>query len=137
MASVGTSIFGRPRRLSPDRRAHTAIDRYTLICEEPDKAASVDPAPFVVNAERIARAAQLTGLVDTDMFLAEGGEPSVIDINPRFGGGYPFVHLAGADVPRYYLARALGLEIDEDWREYAPGVISANHESVRVTSTEA
>ncbi|WP_454296882.1 hypothetical protein [Salana multivorans] len=37
MASVGTSIFGRPRRLSPDRRAHTAIDRYTLICEEPLK----------------------------------------------------------------------------------------------------
>ncbi|CEI33302.1 Hypothetical protein PFCIRM527_04440 [Propionibacterium freudenreichii] len=35
MASVGTSIFGRPRRLSPDRRAHTAIDRYTLICEDP------------------------------------------------------------------------------------------------------
>nr|BFF06738.1 hypothetical protein GCM10023233_17070 [Brevibacterium otitidis] len=36
MVSVRTSIFGRPRCLSPDRRAHTAIDRYTLICEEPE-----------------------------------------------------------------------------------------------------
>ena len=35
MVSVRTSIIGRPRCLSPDRRAHTAIDRYTLICEEP------------------------------------------------------------------------------------------------------
>src|SRR5699024_10257478 len=35
MVSVGTSIFGRPRRLSPNRRAHTTTDRYTLICEEP------------------------------------------------------------------------------------------------------
>lgn len=32
MGGVGTSIFGRPRRLSPDRRASV---RYTLIWEEP------------------------------------------------------------------------------------------------------
>ena len=38
MASVRTSIIGRPRRLSPHRRAHPATSRYTLICEEPDKA---------------------------------------------------------------------------------------------------
>ena len=35
MASVRTSIIGRPRRLSPHRRAHPATSRYTLICEEP------------------------------------------------------------------------------------------------------
>ncbi|MFK5634732.1 hypothetical protein, partial [Ornithinimicrobium sp. LYQ103] len=34
MVGVGTSIFGRPRRLPPDRRASAL---YTLICEEPDK----------------------------------------------------------------------------------------------------
>jgi len=41
MASVRTSIIGRPRRLSPHRRAHPATDRYTLICEEPVKAADL------------------------------------------------------------------------------------------------
>lgn len=117
-------------------RAVLARRKLRMRAGETDKAVTVDPAPFVANAERIARAAHLSGLVDVDMFLAEGAEPSVIDINPRFGGGYPFVHLAGADVPRYYLARALGHEIGEDWREYAPGVISAKHESVRVTATE-
>ncbi len=30
---VGTLIFGRPRRLPPDRHAHPD---YTLICEEPE-----------------------------------------------------------------------------------------------------
>ena len=130
----GVDIVGDLREPG-ELRAVLARRKVRMRAGETDKAASVDPAPFVANAERIARAAQLTGLIDTDMFLAEGGEPSVIDINPRFGGGYPFVHLAGADVPRYYLARALGLEIDEDWREYAPGVISAKHESVRVTAT--
>lgn len=130
----GVDIVGDLREPG-ELRAVLARRKVRMRAGETDKAASVDPAPFVANAEKIARAAQLTGLIDTDMFLAEGGEPSVIDINPRFGGGYPFVHLAGADVPRYYLARALGLEIGEDWREYAPGVISAKHESVRVTAT--
>jgi hypothetical protein len=37
MASVGTSIIGRPRRLSRHRRAASS---YTLICEEPDYVAS-------------------------------------------------------------------------------------------------
>jgi len=130
----GVDIVGDLREPG-ELRAVLARRKVRMRAGETDKAASVDPAPFVANAEKIARAAQLTGLIDTDMFLADGGEPSVIDINPRFGGGYPFVHLAGADVPRYYLARALDLEIDEDWREYAPGVISAKHESVRVTAT--
>lgn len=103
---------------------------------ETDRAVTVDPGPFVANAERIARAAHLTGLVDVDVFLDVGGETSVIDINPRFGGGYPFVHLAGADVPRFYLSRALGVAVEGNWREYAPGVVSAKHESVRVTARE-
>lgn len=117
-------------------RAVLARRKVRMRAGETDKAITVDPAPFVANAERIAQAAHLTGLVDVDMFLDERGEPSVIDINPRFGGGYPFVHLAGADVPRFYLAHALGLQIDDDWREYAPGVTSAKHESVRVTAHE-
>ena len=35
MASVRTSIIGRPRRLSRHRRAHPTLRSYTLICEEP------------------------------------------------------------------------------------------------------
>lgn len=119
-----------------EMRAVLARQKMRMRAGETDKAISVDPAPFVATAERIARAAGLTGLIDVDMFLDEGGEPSVIDINPRFGGGYPFVHLAGADVPRFYLARALGLEVEDDWRDYAVGVVSAKHEGVRVTSRE-
>jgi hypothetical protein len=39
MASVRTSIFGRPRRLPSDRRADHL---YTLICEEPQTPAGHD-----------------------------------------------------------------------------------------------
>ena len=36
MASVGTSIIGRPRRLSRHRRASPTHRSYPLTCEEPD-----------------------------------------------------------------------------------------------------
>lgn len=104
---------------------------------ETDKAVSTSPRPFRAVAERIAAAAEVSGLIDVDMFLEEDGTVSVIDINPRFGGGYPFVHLAGADVPRFYLAAAFGVPDGGGWAEYVEGVTSAKFEGVRVTSAAA
>ncbi len=100
---------------------------------ETDKAVTVDPAPCTRIAERIAEASDLTGLIDVDVFVDDFGGASVIDINPRFGGGYPFVHLAGADVPLYYLAQAFGVDIGESWNRYEWNVVSAKFESIRVT----
>ncbi|RRR17214.1 hypothetical protein DS079_15220, partial [Brachybacterium paraconglomeratum] len=44
MASVRTSIIGRPRRLSRHRRAHPVTRTYTLRCEEPLKWNDVEAA---------------------------------------------------------------------------------------------
>lgn len=101
---------------------------------ETDKAVTVDPEPFRDVAAKIARAAGLSGLIDLDIFLDSAGTASVIDINPRFGGGYPFVHLAGADVPLFYLSQIFGLAIDADWRNYEYGVVAAKYQETRVTS---
>ncbi|WP_209324192.1 ATP-grasp domain-containing protein [Brevibacterium renqingii] len=101
---------------------------------ETDKAVTVAPEPFTEAAVKIARAAELSGLIDMDIFLDDVGMASVIDINPRFGGGYPFVHLAGADVPRYYLSQIFGLTIDSTWRDYEYGVVAAKYQETRVTA---
>lgn len=101
---------------------------------ETDKAVTVDPAPFADAAAKIARAAGLSGLIDLDIFLDSAGTVSVIDINPRFGGGYPFVHLAGADVPLYYLSQIFGIAIDASWRHYEYGVVAAKYQETRVTA---
>lgn len=101
---------------------------------ETDKAVTVDPEPFRDASGKIARAAGLAGLIDVDMFLDDAGQVSVIDINPRFGGGYPFVHLAGADVPLYYTGQVFGIPIGEGWNQYEAGVVSAKYQETRVTS---
>jgi carbamoyl-phosphate synthase large subunit len=38
------------------------------------------------------------GNLDVDLFM-EGDTPYLLEMNPRFGGGYFFSHLAGADLP--------------------------------------
>ena len=122
-----------------DLRAVLARRKERMRAGETDKAMTVPPEPFVGAATAIARAAELSGLIDVDMFLdeaADGGRVCVIDINPRFGGGYPFVHLAGADVPRYCVAAAFARPLDGGWRDYEIGAVSAKYDRVRLTARE-
>lgn len=62
------------------------------------------------------------GPVDCDVFVDRAGRCVPIDINPRLGGGYPFCHLAGANLPAALVAWALGQEADPSWFEYQPDV---------------
>lgn len=43
-----------------------------------------------------------TGILDADLFW-DGHEVTVLEMNARFGGGYPFSHLAGANIPAAYI----------------------------------
>jgi carbamoyl-phosphate synthase large subunit len=51
---------------------------------------------------RILSARGLRGPVTLQAFLTEG-EPTLSEINPRFGGGFPLALAAGADYPRWLL----------------------------------
>lgn len=97
---------------------------------ETDRAVSVDSAPFQELAASLASTLQLRGNTDVDVIVTANGEQYIIDINPRFGGGYPFVHVAGANVPACYLAWAKGLDIDPRWLEAQPDVTSSKYEAI-------
>lgn len=60
------------------------------------------------------------GAITVQAFLADDDTIRVIEINPRFGGGYPLSHAAGADFPRWLIQEALGQTVDTectDWRD--------------------
>jgi carbamoyl-phosphate synthase large subunit len=38
-------------------------------------------------------------IIDIDFILTKDSEMFILDINPRFGGGYPFTHKAGVNLP--------------------------------------
>lgn len=54
--------------------------------------------------ERINKIEGLRGCITFQLFLQkEGGKVYGIEVNPRFGGGYPLSYIAGANFPRWIL----------------------------------
>ena len=89
--------------------------KITMRAGETDRAESVAPGGLADVARRIAEAVPHAGTIDVDVMVAADDTPYVIDVNPRFGGGYPFSHLAGARIPDAYVAWAAGLPVAEEW----------------------
>ncbi len=68
--------------------------------------------PTITDAcERIAAALPAIGPI-TVQCMMNGGVPTFTEINARLGGGVPLGIAAGADSPRWLLARAAGIEVE-------------------------
>lgn len=65
--------------------------------------AVVEQVPELVELGRIlGTSLKHRGILDVDLFW-DGSRAVVLEMNARFGGGYPFSHLAGANVPAAYI----------------------------------
>jgi carbamoyl-phosphate synthase large subunit len=116
------------------RYVTTFVKRKLLMrAGETDRAVTVDrPDLMAVGATIGARFGHVANM-DCDCFVTDEG-PVVLEINPRFGGGYPFSHAAGANLPAALLAWATGADPQPEWLTVAPGVASAKCDRlVRVT----
>jgi carbamoyl-phosphate synthase large subunit len=91
---------------------------------ETDRAMTIlDPQLTEIGA-KIGRQLQHIGNLDCDVFGDANGY-RVLEMNPRFGGGYPFSHVAGANLPAALIAWVSGKSPDPDWFTVAPNVISS------------
>ncbi len=88
---------------------------------ETDKAIIVEDPLLVDLGERLGRACRHPGVLDVDV-IVEDGVPYVLEMNPRFGGHYPFAHMAGANVPAALIAWARGTAVDPSWLTAKAGV---------------
>jgi carbamoyl-phosphate synthase large subunit len=61
------------------------------------------------------------GVLDVDI-IEQGETLHVLEFNPRFGGCYPFSHMAGANLPAAYIAWVRGEPPDPSWLHVKPGV---------------
>lgn len=74
------------------------------------------------------------GNLDCDVFVA-GDTCAVLEMNPRFGGGYPFARMAGANLPAALIAWARGETPDPAWLTVAPHMTAAKCDRVLVLDT--
>ncbi|MFM1879706.1 MAG: hypothetical protein RLZZ241_2572 [Bacteroidota bacterium] len=80
-----------------------ARKKVSMRCGETDKAISVIDSGITHVGETIGKALGHYGNLDCDVFV-DGNNIYVLELNPRFGGGYPFSHEAGANTVAVYLS---------------------------------
>jgi carbamoyl-phosphate synthase large subunit len=81
--------------------------KLSMRAGETDKAVTVEPDRFQYSVEKISRNLLHRGNLDCD-FLERDGKLLLLEMNPRFGGGYPFTHMAGANHVAMLLADFAG-----------------------------
>lgn len=77
------------------------------------------------------------GCVTAQCFLKEDGSITFIEINPRFGGGFPLAAHAGANFPRWIIEWMLGRNPDialDGWRD---GVVMLRYDAEIFTTKDS
>ncbi|MBR9913751.1 MAG: ATP-grasp domain-containing protein [Algicola sp.] len=77
-------------------------EKVNMRSGETDKAMSVIDEKFERIGKQIAENLKHIGSLDCDIFVAND-ELYVLELNPRFGGGYPFSHEAGINTAAIYI----------------------------------
>ena len=75
---------------------------------ETDKAKIVINKLFEIFSKKLSKNLGHIGNLDCDVIL-KNNKIYILDLNPRFGGGYPFTHLAGLN----YISAILEMALDK------------------------
>lgn len=84
--------------------------KYAMRSGETDCAITVDDPKAREIGKKISGLSHHPGNLDCDVFVADG-EYYVLEMNARFGGGYPFSHIAGVDLPKAIVMWLKGEEV--------------------------
>ena len=98
---------------------------------ETDRAMTLEQPALEQLGARLGRALGHSGVLDCDVFV-DGERCTVVDMNPRFGGGYPFEEAAGANIPATLLAWASGRDPDPSWLRPAPNITASKSDGLVV-----
>lgn len=82
---------------------------------ETDKAITVDIPVVTEMGRKIGENLKHIGNLDVDIMQRANGDYCVLELNPRFGGGYPFSYEAGANMPKAILSWLKGQHVDKSW----------------------
>ena len=86
-------------------------------------------------SKELTRLGNLTGHIanmDVDVFLVDG-KTFVLEMNARFGGGYPFSHMGGCNLPKAIVAWCLNQNINKKLLESQIGIVG--YKELTITET--
>lgn len=94
---------------------HVAVSvkqKLAMRAGETDKAITRDLPELRDIGRKIAEALKHIGNLDVDIMQRIDGEYCVLELNPRFGGGFPFSYEAGVNMPKAIIQWVKGLSVD-------------------------
>ena len=98
--------------LSGTTRGVSVKKKLAMRAGETDKAQTVDNATIREIGRTLGKRLHHIGNLDVDVFEKDGNY-YVLELNPRFGGGFPFSYEAGVNFPKAILEWLNGNEIDD------------------------
>ena len=98
--------------LSGKHRAVSMKKKLAMRAGETDKAQTVDNAEIRAIGCTLGRNLKHIGNLDVDVFEKDG-KYYVLELNPRFGGGFPFSYEAGVNFPKAIIEWLKGNEVDD------------------------
>ena len=81
---------------------------------ETDRATTVFSNKLAELGQKLGQELGHIANLDCDVMMNDSGY-AVLELNPRFGGGYPFSHYAGANLPAALIAWSKGEKINPEW----------------------
>ena len=94
---------------------HVAVSvkqKLAMRAGETDKAVTLDLPEVREIGSKIGEALKHIGNLDVDVMQNAKGEYCVLELNPRFGGGFPFSYEAGVNLPKAIIEWIKGNEVD-------------------------
>ena len=79
---------------------------------ETDKAITVDIPEVYEMGRKIGENLKHIGNLDVDIMQRANGDYCVLELNPRFGGGYPFSYEAGVNMPKAIIQWVKGEKVE-------------------------
>lgn len=103
---------------------NTVVKRkYAMRSGETDCAVTEDNSIMKELGKKLSSCTKHIANLDVDVFLVNSNV-YVLEMNARFGGGYPFSHMAGVNLPKALVEWSLGNVVDKVLLEENIGVFS-------------
>ncbi len=98
--------------------------KYAMRSGETDAAIIAENEDIKAVGEIISRKLCHPGNLDADIFLVDG-VPYLLEMNARFGGGYPFSHVAGVNMPLAIVRWLKGIDVPPEILFAKTGVMAS------------
>ena len=98
--------------LEGNQVAVSVKQKLAMRAGETDKAITVDLPEVRETGNIIGRNLKHIGNLDVDIMQRANGDYCVLELNPRFGGGFPFSYEAGVNLPKAMMMWLQGEKVD-------------------------